>query len=73
MNDAINIFDGCGKHSSLFKVVGLDEVESVCVLRPRPLHGLGLGWGSGRAPDAKSAREQDVDDVGTDEARCAGN
>lgn len=73
VDDGVDALDGLGKVSSVAEVVHLDKVELVVVLWPRFLHRLAFGQGPGRPPDLEAFREEDIDDVGADEARRPGD
>jgi hypothetical protein len=79
VDDAVDALDGLGEDARLrgvgdvVKVVDLHKVELSGVLRPGLDHGLAFSQGPGRAAHPDAPAEQLVDDMGTDEAGCAGD
>lgn len=79
VDDAVNALDRLGEDIGLrvvgnvIKVIDLDKVELAGVLRPGLDHGLALSKGPGCATDSDAPAEQLVDDMGADEAGCAGD
>lgn len=69
--DAVDVFDGLVEDSKLLKVFDLDKIEFVGVLRASFDHGIAFGQRSGCTADPDAPGQENVDNMGTDESRCA--
>lgn len=73
MNNPFDALDSIFQATWALKVVDLHKLELPSISWTGLDHGVAFGEGAGCAADAETAGEERVDDVGADEARCAGD